>query len=389
MPFFERISKDDNPANLSKERNFIMRLFLRQNLSARVWLGLFTIIAALLLAFIPLPRAWVERFYTNGFYLTLQPLLTSFTNLLPFALGDVLLVAVLIAAPVWWSYRIRKAGKGRRLRALPLLFFHTLVLTAAIFLLFEILWGLNYLREPLVGKLEYDNQRLSVEALGLLRRTTIENLNAISGEVRAGDWPSDEEMRRMLAASFNRVVVDLGDRSGITPGVAKTSILNPYFKTTGIEGFTNPFGLEVILNAELLPIEKPFTLAHEWGHLAGFADEGEANFVALLSCLRSESAAVRYSGWLALYMYLPRRSEEENTTDAPLQLAPQVIADLRAISERVSRGLNQQASRMQSEMYDRFLKANRVQAGIASYGLFVRLVLGTRFEPDWVPARRQ
>jgi hypothetical protein len=34
------------------------------------------------------------------------------------------------------------------------------------------------------------------------------------------------------------------------------------------------------------------------------------------------------------------------------------------------------------EMYDRFLKANRVEAGIASYGGVVRLILGTRLAGD-------
>jgi hypothetical protein len=39
-------------------------------------------------------------------------------------------------------------------------------------------------------------------------------------------------------------------------------------------------------------------------------------------------------------------------------------------------------------MYDRFLKASGVQAGVASYSQLVRLVLGTRFEQGWTPARR-
>jgi hypothetical protein len=39
-------------------------------------------------------------------------------------------------------------------------------------------------------------------------------------------------------------------------------------------------------------------------------------------------------------------------------------------------------------VYDSYLKANRVEAGAASYAEVVRLVLGVRFDADWRPVRR-
>jgi hypothetical protein len=38
---------------------------------------------------------------------------------------------------------------------------------------------------------------------------------------------------------------------------------------------------------DLLPFEKPFVAAHEWAHLAGYADESEASFVGWLTCVRA------------------------------------------------------------------------------------------------------
>jgi hypothetical protein len=70
------------------------------------------------------------------------------------------------------------------------------------------------------------------------------------------------------------------------------------------------------------------------------------------------------------------------------KVVPEALEDLRAINERMERRLSPTLSRMQNRVYDGFLKANRVEPGIASYGLFVRLLLGTRFESDWVPAQR-
>ena len=51
-------------------------------------------------------------------------------------------------------------------------------------------------------------------------------------------------------------------------------------------GHDRSFWLETLLAPDLLDVERPFVIAHEWGHLAGFADESEANFIAWLACLR-------------------------------------------------------------------------------------------------------
>jgi hypothetical protein len=37
------------------------------------------------------------------------------------------------------------------------------------------------------------------------------------------------------------------------------------------------------------------------------------------------------------------------------------------------------------QVYDRYLKANRVEAGTRSYAEVVKLILGVRFGSDWVP----
>jgi hypothetical protein len=39
-------------------------------------------------------------------------------------------------------------------------------------------------------------------------------------------------------------------------------------------------------------------------------------------------------------------------------------------------------------LYDRFLKANRVERGAASYADVVKLALGVRFDAAWVPLKR-
>jgi Protein of unknown function (DUF3810) len=343
---------------------------------------LMLIAVALALLLIALPARFIERFYSNGFYSYLQPVVTPVANVVPFAIVDLLLVGSVVGLPAWWVVRIKRAGRGRRWRAAGLAAFDTLALVSVAFITFQFFWGFNYERAPLAAKLDFDAERVSAQSLTELRRGVVERLNA-EAAARESPWPEESEWREQLLVTFNETVRQLGNRRGIAAGRPKRTLMNFYLAAAGIEGFVNPFGLEVVLESSVLPFEKPFLLAHEWGHLAGFADESEASFVGLLACLHSDSAAIRYAGWLGLYLYLPAGPADETA-----RLAPGVVADLRAIADREARRRNAAISRVQWKVYDQFLKASGVEAGVASYGMLVRLMLGTRFEPGWVPARR-
>jgi hypothetical protein len=382
-----------------------------------------TIAAAVALYLFQPSPAWVERRYSTGLYPLLQSWITPISNWFPLPISDLLIVALVLSLPAWWVVRLKAAGKGRRGRALGSLAFNTMVLASVIFLFFEVLWGLNYSRESLSQKLDYDQKRITRESVISLAALSTNRLNAESPNAHSTPWPDDSEWIRRLLPSFNAVVTDLGDSRGTAPARGKHSIFNLYLESAGIDGFTDPFGLDVVLNKDLLPIEKPFALAHEWAHLAGFADESEANFIAMLTCVRSEDVAVRYAGWLDLYPRLPHAGPSEDGTPsgagpqpntpsasgAPPQpstqtsaapqssgtpsgsdgveppLAPEVADDLRAIQARQAKQISPWLSSIQWRFYNRFLKANGVQAGVASYGLFIRLLLGTRFESGWVP----
>jgi hypothetical protein len=330
--------------------------------------------------FFSLPAQGVERFYSNGVYSFIQPALTPLSNRVPFSIADALMIVAVIGVPVWWIVKIRRAGRGKRLRAAGLLAFNTISLAAVLYLVFQLLWGLNYERTPLAAKLDFDAQRVNKAAYESLDHTVIDQLNA-EAAVRRSDWPQEQDWRPQLQSSFDGTVQQLGNRRGIAPGRPKRTLTDFYLGAAGIEGYVNPYGLEVVLDSTILPVEKPFLLAHEWGHLAGFADESEASFVGLLACLHSDSSAIRYSGLLALYMQM-------HGDEAVEGLASEAADDIKAISAREARRRSAFVSRVQWAMYDRFLKASGVQAGVASYGMVIRLILGTHFEEGWQPARR-
>jgi hypothetical protein len=279
------------------------------------------------------------------------------------------------------------------------LVFGTAAFAAALFLLFQAVWGLNYLRAPLTSKLDYDRSRVTEAAAVQLADLGVTELNAITTAAHRSPWPERQEWSSRLQAPFELAVASMGDSGRTGLATPKKSIFNFYLSAAGIDGFTNPFGMEIILDSRLLPQEQPFAIAHEWAHLAGFADESEANFIALITCLRCEDLAVRYAGWLSVYPSLAQAAKSPaaashaaatNKDELPNrpQLAKEVSSDLAAIQKRRSESIRPWVSGAEWRVYDRFLKANGVQAGIESYDLFIELALGTHFAPNWIPQLR-
>lgn len=335
------------------------------------------VVGAILAAVAPLPASVVEGWYSRGFYARLQPVATGVSSVVPIALLDVAVAALLIAAGMALARRVRRDGFRRALQSIVL---SAVVFAAAVYLWFLLFWGLNYRRVPLEQKLAYEPGRVSRGQALALARLAVEQVNALEGS-RPRE-PDHADLAQSLAA----IEQLLGAR--VPPRVAppKRSLVTWYFRKAGIDGMTDPFFLEIIVNPDLLPFERPFTLAHEWAHLAGYADESEANFVAWLTCVRGAPDA-RYSGWLTAYQQLTGVLPREDRKALRSALRPGVIADLHAVGERLARA-SPRVSRAARGAYDAYLRANRVEEGIASYGLVVRLMTGTTFHEGWTPALR-
>lgn len=330
-------------------------------------------------AVVPVSPVLVERAYSVRVYPALQRVLTGTSNLVPFAVFDALIVATIVA---WVIAGVRDARRVRWLPTLGRVLFRTAVLGAALYLAFLIAWGLNYRRVPLTDKVQFDPAAITAGAARLLASTTVDRLNALHGRAHEAGWAPFGAVDPGLTAGFVRAQRDLGGRGDTVAGRPKATLLNPYFRRAGVAGMTDPYFLETLVQRELLPFERSFVVAHEWSHLAGFVDESEANFVGWLTCLRG-SVADQYSGWLFLYAELAAAIRGSDRADIAARLAAGPRADLRAIADRLRRQVNPAVATAGWRVYDSYLKANRVEAGAASYAEVVRLVLGVRFGPDW------
>jgi hypothetical protein len=319
----------------------------------------------------PLPAGAVERWYSRGAFPPLQHLLTGVSNLFPFALFDAIWVGAVAAAVIVIRRKIRahgwRTGAVRAAAALG----RAAVVT---YLAFLAAWGLNYRRVPLIEKLAFDPLRITHDRSFALGDWAVAELNVTYRDAHRGTLQLSE-----LRRAFDDALSALGGRP-IVSARPKPTLLGWYFHQTSIAGMTDPFLLETMLAPDLLEVERPFVIAHEWAHLAGFADESEANFLAYLACRRGDALA-RYSAALVMIGYAPNRRQLNDALD----IGPRI--DLYAISQRYARtsGTLRFAAR---QGYDTYLKANRVERGVESYDAVVQLILGADFDARGNPRMR-
>jgi hypothetical protein len=345
------------------------------------------VLAAAAAALLPVPPTVVERVFSTGVYPAVQQRVTWFANLVPFAWFDVLLISsvsgVLAAVVRGW----RHARRQRSWRPALLQLWTVTVAGAALYLAFLLLWGFNYRRVSMSARLVLDAGTPTRQAVNGLGRQAASRLNGLYGRAHARGWRRDEWHDATLIRAFDQAQRLLEDTPAIVPGRLKTTLLGPYFRWTSVDGMVDPFALEVLANPDLLPWERPFVAAHEWSHLAGFADESEANFVGWLACLRGDETA-QYSGWLYLFWQVSGEvgAQDRGTLFAALDAGPQ--RDVTAIVERLRRGQLPLLLNASWLVYDQYLRANRVESGIRSYGEVINLILRAHFEDGYRPVRR-
>ncbi|MDQ2864656.1 MAG: DUF3810 domain-containing protein [Candidatus Eremiobacteraeota bacterium] len=326
------------------------------------------------------PVSWVEDRYVNGVYPKWEHAIFPVSNALPWSLGDIvglLGIALLVTRIIFYARRPHMP----LLRKCACVLLDAAAIAAVYALWFEAAWGWNYDRAPIEARTAYDGSRVSAHAVDALRRTAIERMNALAPA--AHDRSGDPLGIASLRESWLPVVRAGGDRWTPLVGDPKMTIADPFMAMNGTSGFLNPLTLNVQLASDLLWFERPFSLAHEWSHVAAYAREDEANYLAILTCRRSPDPVAQYSGWLELFLYLPPLPRYDRSTFSSL-----VWQDFGALSERNKRRVNISFARFSWKTYNVYLKSNRIAAGVQNYNEVTRLVLGIALDKEGLPLER-
>jgi hypothetical protein len=333
------------------------------------------VLLAVAAALLPPPASITERVFSQGWYPRQQAALTSLSNLVPFALFDLVIAggagALLVA---WWRWG-RLAWRQRSPRAIGRGVWATLVVAAIAFLWFLAAWGFNYRREPLEQSIGFDASRVTPLAVRELAERAIDAANRTHEAGHAEGFPGLDAAPASLAASLAAVERRLGRPRPIVPAHPKRSLLGPYFRAAGVSGMLAPFFLETLLNPDLTGPERPYVLAHEWAHLAGHAPEDDASYVGFLAALGAGPSA-RYSAWLFLVSEATDQLQPLTRQLVLARLADGPRRDQAAINERL-RALVKPVERASWAAYDRALKSQGVEEGVRSYSRVVQLIIGS------------
>jgi hypothetical protein len=317
----------------------------------------------------------VERYYSTGIYPFIAKVFSSVSRTVPFSLWDlfwILNILVAVCGLVLIIFR-KVRFKLYLLRMAQLLCF--------LYSFFYLSWGFNYFRPDIEKRLGWSKLNIDEESFRSILDTLIIQTNKTHVNINTSGYP---DIDRMVEESYRKNSESLGINYPNGTRRPKSMIFSSYFAKSSVSGYFGPFFNEINLNSYILPIDYPYTLAHEKAHQFGITSEAEANLAAFVVCVTSEDTRLNYSGYLFLMLYflndarqMPDYHQYIDKIDKP------VIEDIR-YRNRYYNGLeNETLEKIQSAANDVYLKSNNIKKGIQNYNHVVTLVLrwynNTRF----------
>lgn len=326
------------------------------------------------------PRV-IEKYYSTGINKPIRQWLSYITSIYPFSFGELLipsLILILIILIVSLTIKLFKRRTDKILNQ----FLSIAVYLSVLYILFIILWGINYNRlsfDKIAGlKIEKSSKQdlyalceKLIQRANYLREKVTENSKGVM--IVPGGYKS----------VFSRASKGYDAASKIYPeldgnyGPPKKILLSRWMSYTGITGIYMPYTGEPNVNVNTTDLMLPNTVAHEMAHQRGFAREDEANYISYVVCTMHPDVDFQYSGVMLgvvysmnaladsdMEMYKILRNKYSQGVRMDLQYERDFWKKYEGKVERISNKVN-----------NTYLKSNGQQDGVQSYGRMVDLLL--------------
>ena len=281
------------------------------------------LIVSLLVKLYSLHSLRVENQYSTHFYPALGRFFRKLFGSWSFSLGDIL-YGLAISYFIYKLYRlIRFIVKTRqfdlykqRLKSFGL---NTLIILAAIYIIFNIFWGINYNRKGIAWQLDLPEEKYSTAELREINCVLIKKINASKRALinRNEAYPSNPQLFKMVDRAYQSLSKEIPYLQYQQPSL-KSSAWSRFGNYTGFTGYYNPFTGEAQVNTTIPKFLQPFTACHEVAHQLGYAKEMEANFVGYLAAKASPDTLFHYSVYLDLFTYANRNLYMNDSASAKL-----------------------------------------------------------------------
>lgn len=335
--------------------------------------------------------ALTESLYGQGIGPPLALMLSALTGVVPLSVAELLIAAFLLWQVVSGAMGLRHVYLGQR-RLKNALAAGSLRLgrdIGLLVLLFYVLWGFNYARAPLAERLDLpagtraDAEELSALADEMIKRTNAAYLALYGVPDRGSEttlpWNDGGALQSELDHGWGLITreLELPPHAGVRYGPVKRLLSVWLLERLGLQGFYFPYTGEANVRGQLPALVRPVSMGHEMAHQRGYAPEAEASFLGFMAASRSRHPHARYSAFVFAQRHLLAalgQVDRERAQALAGQRLPGVQRDIEAYVEYLRR-IYSPVSEVASRVNDAYLRSNRVEGGVANYGMVTRLLI--------------
>ena len=337
--------------------------------------------------------------YTTRIYPIIGSLLSPISGLFPFAVGDIFIALSIVWVffyPIYeikWRKQLAKrffflAAKRGCYPKKKVVFGRVAEYLLWVYAWFYMAWGLNYSQPNIYCRTGMKPVEVSEAKFREFAYRYADSINSLSEERRV----KSEEFNGMVDDGLKNRVRDavlkgyneIGAKEGINAPFnqhphAKTMLFTPLSSMSGVTGSMGPFFCEFTLNGDIRPHDYPAIYAHEFAHLLGIANEGEANFYSYIVCTASSDKAVKFSGYYHIFFHVLRNVFDilgEKEGEKYLKyIRPEIIQLAKSDRNYWLSKRCKVLDAAQDFIFDLYLRGNHVAEGRKSYSGVVGLIL--------------
>jgi hypothetical protein len=345
----------------------------------RLKAGLLLLILAVFFQFLARNVNGFAQWYATSIYRILVTIISRVCSVFPFSIVEILLYVLLVVLAAGVMRGIcRKTEKASTIALKGSSW--VCLLVGGLFFIYTMTCGINYHRTSFAEEAGITDAEYSQEELVQLAEYLTEEVNELADTVprtKEGIFVLKGNTKKEAVRSMEHLAETYSVLEGYYPN-PKPVWISEILSYQHLTGVYSPFTIEANYNADMTDYNIPFTMCHELSHLRGFMSEDEANFIAYLSCIKSESEEFRYSGFLSGWLYVINALYGENTEkyeELCERLNINALKDLQANNSFWDKydGITAEVADRVNDIY---LKANRQIDGVKSYGKVVDLMLG-------------
>ena len=317
------------------------------------------------------------QWYSDSIYSKIVEFFGRISGAFPFSIVEIGLYIGILTIFITGIFAVVQRKRGR---ISIFQWFSRVFLSAAILLfLYVSNCGIQYHKSSFSEQSKILVESYSVEELEDTCVWLTEQVNQLTTKVsrtEKGTLELENTWREQVVDCMKRLAKTYPCMSGYYPR-PKPVIISEILSYQGITGIYSPFTIEANYNQDMPEYELPFTACHELSHLRGFMQEEEANFIAFLACRESEYSEVQYSGTLSAWVYAMNALYDADWEAWKIlrdKLDPSIEVDLDANSQFWSQ-YEGEILEVANQINDTYLKVNRQEDGIQSYGKMVDLLV--------------